>query len=88
MHCSKKAFWAKAGCLENRLKSSGRVVRQHAAFAPARQKRLGSRLRSPLLAERSHARSASHTASSPLCLRMVMQSLRVFEAPSLSPVDL
>ncbi len=28
--------------------SSGRVGRKHAAFAPASQKRLGSRLRSPL----------------------------------------
>ncbi len=37
-----------AGCFENRLNSSGRVVRKHAAFVPARQKRLGSRLRSPL----------------------------------------
>jgi hypothetical protein len=37
-----------AGCQENRLNSSGRVARKHAAFAPACQKRLGSRLRSPL----------------------------------------
>jgi hypothetical protein len=30
------------------FEDSGRVVRQHAAFAPASQKRLGFRLRSPL----------------------------------------
>jgi len=34
--------------MENLVYGSGWVSRKHAAFAPARQKRLGFRLRSPL----------------------------------------
>jgi hypothetical protein len=35
------------GVYENRLNGSDKVARKRAAFAPASQKRLGSRLRSP-----------------------------------------
>ncbi len=78
------------------MNGSGRVIRKHAAFDPASQKRLGSRLRSykkgttplekrdcPLFVY--HARSAFHTAFLPLCLRPVRQKLRVFEPLSLRP---
>jgi hypothetical protein len=47
---------------------------KHVAFAPASQKQLGSRLRSPLLSSRNHARSAFLTVFSPYSLRQARES--------------
>ncbi|NIM58694.1 MAG: hypothetical protein GTO16_07090 [Candidatus Aminicenantes bacterium] len=46
------------------------MAQKHVAFAPASQKQLGSRLRSPLLPSRNHARSAFLTVFLPYSLRL------------------
>jgi hypothetical protein len=55
---------------EKTRKSSGYMIQKHVAFAPASQKQLGSRLCSPLLSSRNHARSAFLTVFSPYSLRL------------------
>jgi hypothetical protein len=68
---------------EKPFEGSGRVVRQHAAFAPASKSGSVQGFALLSLRSRNRARSAFHTAFSPLCLRLIMQSLRVFEPFSL-----
>ena len=60
---------AKAKWFENRLNGSSRVIRRHAAFVPARQKRFGFRLRSPLPSVEEPCPLSLQTAFSSLCLR-------------------
>jgi len=54
---------------------SGGVVRRHAAFVPARQKRLGFRLRSPLPSVEEPCPLSLQTAFSPLHLRLIVKKI-------------